>query len=88
MSKPKTPMSDLYAGDKWDLDFTVTSCESNTYHGYKYGGGEYHSLCGRDIQSYPLEGAIITWFERDISPVRRPCKLCLVALRKAVKETE
>ena len=90
-----TPMTDLYLGKAWHLEF---GAGGNVYHGYQYhskrysenvqcgmpaGDDKYHTLCERDTPWEHITGAVIAYHEKDISPVRRPCKLCLAALRKA-----
>ena len=75
-----TPMTDLY-GQNWGLRFAAHWGE--VYHGYRFVDGRLHSLCGLDVQGYPLRGSITAEDEADISRVRRPYKLCLAKLRKA-----
>ena len=81
-----TPMTDLYLG-KFGLTFAA-SWEGEVYHGYEYNptADRKDSRCERDFQGWHLCGAVTAYSEEDISPVRRPCKLCLAALHKSKKE--
>jgi len=79
MSKPKTPMSDLYLGDPLELGFALSW--SGLYHGYIQS--RHRPLCGT-LTTY-RSGPRLSC-ERDIPSDCRPCKLCLAALRKAQKE--
>ena len=85
-----TPMTDLYLG-RWGLMF-ASAGGSLVYHAYHFNSWDSNTLaassCNHDHQRWPLRGAVTAYKEQDISPVRRPCKLCLAALRKAKKEAE
>ena len=81
-----TPMTDLCVGGLF-LEF-FSAGWGEVYHGYYYDYDAdddfYHSFCHRDILAHPW-GSVFAYAEEDISPVRRPCKLCLAVLRKAKK---
>ena len=87
MSKPKTPMTDLFVGDKWRIDFGA-GYGGEVYHGYVLNQGIWVSFCGRERWRRRIVGPVTAYEERDISPVRRPCKRCLAALRRAQKEAK
>ena len=78
-----TPMTDLYLGDgRRGLCFAVRY-GAQMYHAYKYDGkGQYRTLCRRLSSMGRPFGPVTAYSEEDISPVRRPCKLCLAMLRK------
>ena len=96
-----TPMTDLYLGHADNLEFAAPLW-AKLYHGLEYHGSrypevacgrpnadnKYHSCCDRVYPTGRVRGAVTAYKEEDISPVRRPCKLCLAALRKAKKEAE
>lgn len=86
MTKPKTPMSDLYLWDVSQIGFAA-GYGGEVYHGYRYTADRHRSFCHREVTTN-LRGSVTAWFERDISPVRRPCERCLAALRKAKKKAE
>ncbi len=99
MSKPKTAMTDLYLGSGWNQYFAA-GIWAEVYHGYEYhsklfdvvacgtpkSDNHYHTHCRRNMCYNHVSGAVTAYKEHDISPVRRPCKLCLAALEKAKKE--
>ncbi len=92
-----TPMTDLYLGGTWGQQFAA-GLWAEVYHGYEYhssrypdrlacgspkSDNNYHSHCRRDYCYDHVSGSVTAYKEEDISSVRRPCKLCLAALRKA-----